>query len=1738
MDKIFTKKIFLIVFFCGLIISAAKAQTITIGTVSPGPYGLGSTIAVPFNINTASGCVQISNVFNLYLSDESGSFASQRLIGSYSGFYGAFVNGVIPNDVPAGSGYRVRISSTAPAITTSASAAFTINAITGITASAATQAFNVNHPEVYGSCIGTDNTSYSFINSSTSGTTVTANFYNEQDRLDEGTRTFSPGLTFIAKAANYTVLVKATNANGVVGTKAYQLINNVVNNGFSNSGSTSVCLDGKNKLTYTVDVTTARGIEKNYPGFIYNVNWGDGLSDNYTLCDIVNAGGVIDHLYKKASCGNVANGQVNVFQVDFQPVSPYCGKAVTPFTAYARVIEPPKNKFTAPVTGCINTVISFTNTSIPGQDPNSTTFDCTNINARYTWSVDGEVIAVNYTKDQNFEHTFTTKGMHRVTLHLQNGSDLCEVEDELNDICIQEAPKPSFELLGSTICTSGSVPLKNTSVIDANCNTQNTYNWIVTGPAPVRYGGGTSAGSETPQFNFTASGLYKVQLAITTASCGVVLSTEDFVTVNLSPRVSLSANALICGTNRTLSFDPTAVETKTTITGTERDLPTTYNWTVTGGAYEYADGTTEHSRYPKILFKEYATYTISVRHDNNCGTASGTQTITFQEAPTVNAGLPQRICEGGTAALTGEITGTVQSFQWVGGTGTFTQGRNQKITGYTPSAAEIAAGTVTLSLQARTNLAAPCDLIISPITITITQKDKVTSPAIQEVCTGQNFHYTITSQNTTSTYRWTTSLTSGSATGFGPSGQGNTINDVITNTSGASDAVVTYTITPITDGCDGVPFQMKVTVERFPVITGAPTNATICSNEAAGITITSNIPASTTYTWTSTSTITGITGNTDQPTPVTGNTIQDMLVNTNTVIGVVTYTITPYHGVCPGEPITVSVNVMPLPLPSQPGPDAEICAGPTYTLQGNSPAPGTGLWTLVSGQAGVTFSDPTNPNAVLNGLKPGNVYQFMWTITAAPSCPPTSNVVTITVDEPTIAGTTSGAATVCGNDNAGFITLAGNNGSILRWEFSVDNGATWVVRANLTNQEEYKNLTQTTQYRAIVQNGVCNIETSAITTITVNQPATIANAGVDPAPLCNANTTVLSANDPAPTSGLWTQTGGPPAVIADPTNPKTQVTGLVGGNIYTFRWTIKGIQPCADNFDEVTVVDNPDVIASFVADRTEGCGPLAVQFSNTSLQGSNSTNYLWDFGDGTNTSQLASPEHTFQPSADGRDAVYKVSLIILDNCDPTRPPFVMEVTVKPVVPVARVLPETLTACGTLALRVKNVSPGTNLKYTFYLYDDNGLLVEPPIEKTDKSDAVFQALTPTKTTVYKLKMIATGFCNNTGQTPEEGIPITISPASFQAQSFIKNNLNKGCAPFNAVFVNNSSDGNIITYVIFDENDQEINRIPGSRTEQNYVFTTPGTYYVQIRARNDCGEVIEPTKHRVDVFPTPTPNFVADVTSGCKRLVVKFTNSTTINGNTPATSLTYDWDFGDGSAHYNGFTPQPHIYTYKNSPYTVTLTATNPATDCPGTITKTSYIIVNPPPGVDFVVKPDSITKIPNYHFAFDDITSGNPVAWHWDFGDGHTDNGQNPGHTYSDTGTYKVTLRVTSREGCDSLISHKVQITGIPGQLYLPNAFTPESSTTELRTFSAKGSGIAIWSLQIYNKWGQLMWETTKLDSKGEPADGWNGTFKGAPVPQGVYVWQASAKFINGTEWKGMTYNSSLPKRSGVIHLIR
>jgi hypothetical protein len=94
-----------------------------------------------------------------------------------------------------------------------------------------------------------------------------------------------------------------------------------------------------------------------------------------------------------------------------------------------------------------------------------------------------------------------------------------------------------------------------------------------------------------------------------------------------------------------------------------------------------------------------------------------------------------------------------------------------------------------------------------------------------------------------------------------------------------------------------------------------------------------------------------------------------------------------------------------------------------------------------------------------------------------------SDFATISVNAISKPGYISSDTTVCITSNSGTLNLNGYVGGILRWESSTDAGATWPVINNTTNTLSFSNLTSTTRYRTLVQNGICNAVYSNYVTI-------------------------------------------------------------------------------------------------------------------------------------------------------------------------------------------------------------------------------------------------------------------------------------------------------------------------------------------------------------------------------------------------------------------------------------------------------------------------------------------------------------------------------------------------------------------------------------------------------------------------------------------------------------------------------
>ena len=202
--------------------------------------------------------------------------------------------------------------------------------------------------------------------------------------------------------------------------------------------------------------------------------------------------------------------------------------------------------------------------------------------------------------------------------------------------------------------------------------------------------------------------------------------------------------------------------------------------------------------------------------------------------------------------------------------------------------------------------------------------------------------------------------------------------------------------------------------------------------------------------------------------------------------------------------------------------------------------------------------------------------------------------------------------------------------------------------------------------------------------------------------------------------------------------------------------------------------------------------------------------------------------------------------------------------------------------------------------------------------------------------------------------------------------------------------------------------------GSSSDQNPqhiygIVSAPATYTVQLVASNEFGtSTIIKTDYVTVTEPAPSTGFNVSADSGYSPLTVDFT----LTGNGSGES--YEWVFGDGGTSTD---PNPqHIYTTGSTPttYTSMLITTNAFGIT--TVTKDIYV-TKPAPIASFDASP--LSGYGPLTVDFTDSSSGDPVSWAWDFGDGGSSSDQNTQHIYGTVAaptSYSVRLIVSSGFG--------------------------------------------------------------------------------------------------------------------------
>ncbi len=160
------------------------------------------------------------------------------------------------------------------------------------------------------------------------------------------------------------------------------------------------------------------------------------------------------------------------------------------------------------------------------------------------------------------------------------------------------------------------------------------------------------------------------------------------------------------------------------------------------------------------------------------------------------------------------------------------------------------------------------------------------------------------------------------------------------------------------------------------------------------------------------------------------------------------------------------------------------------------------------------------------------------------------------------------------------------------------------------------------------------------------------------------------------------------------------------------------------------------------------------------------------------------------------------------------------------------------------------------------------------------------------------------------------------------------------------------------------------------------------------------------------------------------------------------------------------------------------------------------------------------------FVLEDKTA---FEYFWDFGDA-TGVGVDPVHVYASAGEFMTGVLAENANGCTDTFFLPFTVTNNE-QVYLPNAFSPNSSNAENRTFKVYGYNVQAseFELTIYNRWGTKVYSTTDIgEAKFVGWDGTSTSLGGGNVPQGVYTYYIKGKFRSGESFE----------KAGTVNLIR
>jgi PKD repeat protein len=1184
------------------------------------------------------------------------------------------------------------------------------------------------------------------------------------------------------------------------------------------------------------------------------------------------------------------------------------------FTNYITIDDIPFVGFSQNTNGL---EVIFTNTTVNGNT--------------YNWDFgDG-----NSSSETNPIYTYAADGNYNVVLTATND---CGSVTASQTVTISTLPSADF---GANV-TSGCVPL---TIQFNDLSSSNTTSWLWSLPG----GNPSTSNVQNPVVVYNSAGVYSVTLIASNSTGDNTITFTNYITIDDVPFVGFSQN--------TNGLEVTLTNTTTNANS--------YSW-------DFGDGNSSSETNPIHTYAADGNYNVVLTATNNCGSVTGSQTVTISTLPSADFGANVTSgCIPLTVQFNDLSSSNTTSWLW-----SFSGGNPATSTDQSPVVVYNSVGVYSVTL------------VVSNSTgdNTITFTDYITVDDVPFVGFSQNtngLEVTLTNTSTNAnSYNWDFG-DGNSSSATNPvhtyAADGN-YNVVLTATNSCGSATETQTVNisnlpsagfgaNVTSGCADLTVQFldqsssNTTGWNWSFPGGNPSsstdqNPTVTYNNAGTYSVTleaTNAVGTSTVTqmdyifvddvpavsfsqivdglnvdFTNTST----NGNSYNWDFGDGNTSPDFSPSHTYAMDGVYDVVLAVTNNCGTVATTTIVTIV---TPPSAGFGANVtsgCADLTVQFSDQSSSNATSWsWSFIGGNP--SSSTEQNPTVIYENA---GTYAVTLTVTNAAGNSTVEQMNYIVVDDVPVA-----AFTVIANAYNVDFTNTTTNATSYSWNFGDGN------TSNETNPSH--------TYGSDGMYDVVLTATNNCGSVTFTQIVTIANAPTanwtSGASVGCADFTIQFQDQSSgnTTAWEWTFEGGTPATSTEQ-NPV-----IVYNSAGTFSVTLVAINN--QGTDTTTLIDYVAVDSTPNPGFTSSVNGPLVNFDNLTT---NANSYSWDFGDGNTSSEF---EPNYQYSLNGE---YMVTLTATNDCGFSTITQTVSITSS----VAAGFSSSIASgCLPFEVQFNNESiNATSFEWTFIGGIPANSTLENPLVTYENVGVYTVMLTVTNATGSS-SIVETGF------VVVEGIPF----ASFGTDI---NDLTVD-------FTNFSSSGDTFLWNFGDGS---------SSTEANpqYTYSAIGIYTVTLTTSNDCGSNVFTSS--LDVGTVVTAGFFAENTEGCAPLQVQFIDESSNN------VTEWNWTFTGGIPASS--TAQNPLVNY-NTPgvYEVTLVASNPFNS--NTVTETNYITILPEPTASFTLAENgNVVGFVN--------TSTNADTYFWTFGDGETSVEESPSHTYLNDGNYTVILEAMNACG--------------------------------------------------------------------------------------------------------------------------